>query len=69
MGSYVNTGQISGRDGLVLLRWFADRRIGTKIITTAAVGIVLAVLVGGLALFRIGDLHTYRQQEIGRAVP
>ncbi|MGC9665235.1 methyl-accepting chemotaxis protein [Planosporangium sp. 12N6] len=69
MASHVDPADPRGVDRRGLLGWFADRRVGTKIIFTATVGIILAVLVGALALVRISDLRTYRQEEVGRAVP
>ncbi|NJC83246.1 methyl-accepting chemotaxis protein [Planosporangium mesophilum] len=51
------------------MSWFADRRIGTKILAATATGIILSILVGTLALIRIGDLREYRRSEVGQAVP
>jgi methyl-accepting chemotaxis protein len=69
MASHVSAGEVPGRERRGPLNWFADRRISTKILTATAVGIVLSILVGGLALVRIGDLRDYRRQEVGHEVP
>jgi methyl-accepting chemotaxis protein len=68
MTSEATTERGSTRSGRPL-GWFADRRVATKIITATAVGLVLAFLVGGLALLRIGDLQRYRREEVGQAMP
>jgi methyl-accepting chemotaxis protein len=51
------------------MNWFANRRVATKIITAAAVGLVLAIALGTVALLRLNELQRYQRQEVGHGVP
>jgi len=51
------------------MTWFANRRVATKIVTSSAVGLILAIVLGGLAVLFINQLQNYRRQEVGHAVP
>jgi methyl-accepting chemotaxis protein len=50
-------------------RWFADRRVATKILVVAAVAVAGTLATGLLSLSGVGDLQATRSDEVGRAVP
>ncbi|MFD0516846.1 methyl-accepting chemotaxis protein [Paractinoplanes durhamensis] len=51
------------------MRWVRNRRVSTKIMTVAAVGIAGTIVVGVLSLTGIGDLQSTRNAELRQGVP
>ena len=49
--------------------WFTDRPVRMKILAAVAVAALTAVLVGGLAVTRLGDLRDARAEELSTALP
>ncbi|BFU44338.1 methyl-accepting chemotaxis protein [Krasilnikovia sp. MM14-A1004] len=51
------------------LRWFADLRVGGKVLTAVAVPIIGMLAVGVVSLIGINQMRDTRSDEVGRAVP
>jgi methyl-accepting chemotaxis protein len=51
------------------LRWFADRRVRTKILLVVGLAALVAITVGALSLQRIDAMQGTRDHEVGVAVP